>query len=61
MSNYRIYSVTKRGHIESPPVIIDCDDEQAAIERARAIRNGSDLEVWEGKRRVAVLSGDADA
>jgi hypothetical protein len=60
MSHDRIYSVTKRGHIESP-VIIDCDDEQAAIERAKAIKNGSDLEVWEGKRRVAVLRGDPHA
>ena len=37
---------------------IDCDDDRAAIERAEAIKNGSDLEVWEGKRRVAVLKGD---
>jgi hypothetical protein len=58
---YRMYSVTRRGHIESPPVIIDCDDERAAIERAKAIKNGSDLDVWEGKRRVALLRGEADA
>jgi len=58
MCHYRIYSVTKSGHIVSAPTAIDCDDDRAAIERAEAIKNGSDLEVWEGKRRVAVLKGD---
>ena len=58
MCHYRIYSVTKSGQIISAPATIDCDDDRAAIERAEAIKNGSDLEVWEGKRRVAVLNGD---
>jgi hypothetical protein len=58
MPHYRIYSVTKDGHIQSPPVAIDCDDDHAAITRAKALLDGSDLEVWEERRRVAVLTGD---
>jgi hypothetical protein len=55
MAYYRIYSLTKDGHIPSPPVTVECADDQAAIARAEAIQNGLDLEVWSGPRQVAVL------
>jgi hypothetical protein len=55
MYHYRIYAVTEDGHVKFMPVTIDCDDDQKAIAHAKAIQNGSTLEVWEGKRRVAVL------
>jgi hypothetical protein len=58
MPHYRIYTVTKDGHIQSPPVTIDCDDDRAAIARAKSMKDGTDLEVWEARRRVAVLKGD---
>jgi len=58
MPHYRIYSVTKEGHIQSAPITIDCDDDQAAIERAKSIKDGLDLEVWQERRRVAVLRDD---
>jgi hypothetical protein len=55
MPHYRIYAVTKDGHIQSAPVTLECDDDRAAIERAEAVKNGLDLEVWQERRRVAVL------
>jgi len=58
MPHYRIYSVTKEGHIQSAPMTIDCDDDHAAIERAESIKDGLDLEVWQERRRVAVLRDD---
>jgi hypothetical protein len=57
MPHYRIYSLTKDGHIQSPPVTVDCDGDHAAIARAKALLDGFDLEVWEERRRVAVLKG----
>ena len=57
MSHYRVYTMTKDGHIQSAPVTLDCDDDRAAIERARAMKDGLDLEVWEGRRRGALLRG----
>jgi hypothetical protein len=58
MSHYRVYTMTKDGHIQSAPVTFDCDDDRAAIERARAMKDGLDVEVWQGRRRVTVLRGD---
>ena len=58
MPHYRIYTMTKDGHIQSAPVTFDCDDDRAAIERARAMKDGLDVEVWQGRRRVTVLRGD---
>jgi hypothetical protein len=49
--------MTKDGHIQSAPVSFDCDDDRAAIERAEAMKDGLDLEVWQERRRVAVLRG----
>jgi hypothetical protein len=49
--------MTKDGHIHSAPVSFDCDDDRAAMERAEAMKDGLDLEVWEGRRRVAALRG----
>jgi hypothetical protein len=57
MPYYRIYTVSKDGHIQSAPVSLDCDDDRAAIERAEAMKDGLDLEVWQERRRVAVLRG----
>jgi hypothetical protein len=60
MSHYRIYTMKNDGHIQSAPVTFDCDDDRAAIERAKAMKDGLDLdlEVWQGRRRVTVLRGD---
>ena len=58
MPHYRIYSVTREGRIKSAPVTIDCDDDQIAIERAKSIKDGLDLEVWQERRRVAVLKSN---
>ena len=58
MPHYRIYTMTKDGHIHSAPVSFDCEDDRSAIERAKAIKDGLDLEVWQGRRRVTVLRGD---
>jgi hypothetical protein len=55
MPYYRIYSVTSDDHIASSPVEAGFADDAEAIQHARSVQDGLDLEVWEGKRRVAVL------
>jgi hypothetical protein len=57
MPYYRIYTVTQDGHIQSAPVSLHCDSDRAVIERAEAMKDGLDLEVWQCRRRVAVLKG----
>jgi hypothetical protein len=58
MPYYGIYKVSKDGHIRSAPVSFHCDNDRAAVERAEAMKDGLDLEVWQERRRVAVLKGD---
>jgi len=52
MSDYRIYSLNPEGRITSPHLLISCDTDQAAIERARQLVD-QDFELWEGPRLVA--------
>jgi hypothetical protein len=59
MPHYRIYKLTNEGHINAMPVTADYDEDREAVEHAKDILNGSDLEVWEGKRRVAVLKSES--
>jgi hypothetical protein len=59
MPHYRIYAVTNDGHINTMPVTADYDEDDEAVDHAKAILNGSDLEVWEGRRRVAVLKRES--
>jgi hypothetical protein len=61
MPYYRIYSVTEDGHIRGVPEAVECDDDRGAIDRAKALLDGLDLEVWDGPRRVAVLKSDQRA
>jgi hypothetical protein len=37
--------------------MLNFDDDQGAVRHAQTLKDGVDLEVWEGRRRVAVLRG----
>jgi hypothetical protein len=58
MPTYRIYKLTDGGHIDGPPAMLKFDEDQGAVRHAKTLKDGVDLEVWEGRRRVAVLKGD---
>jgi hypothetical protein len=55
MLAYKIYTVISGGRIREPPVVLDFEDDLAAIRYAEALKVGVDIEVWEGRRRVALL------
>jgi hypothetical protein len=52
MSAYRIYELTADDHIAAAPVIVDCADDAAAIEKARQRLNHRIIEVWRVDRCV---------
>lgn len=56
MPNYRIYEVSKDGHIGAPPHVVTCDTDQEAIRRARQLVNGHHVELWEGPRLVTRIA-----
>jgi hypothetical protein len=55
MAEYRVYRMDKAGHIDGPPDGIICASDEAAIERAKRLVNGHDIEVWQLDRLVVRL------
>lgn len=53
MPDYRIYSVNSQNHIDSPPTIITCIDDDQAIKHAKQLKQDLDLELWQETRLVA--------
>jgi hypothetical protein len=54
MPDYRMYTL-KDGKIAGPPQIATCDSDQQAIDQAKQLLNGHDIEVWELARVVIRL------
>jgi hypothetical protein len=54
MPDYRIYTL-KDGKIDSPARIATCASDQQAIDQAKQLLNGHDIEVWERARLVILL------
>jgi hypothetical protein len=51
---YRAYIVGDDGHFHSSTVI-EAPDDDAALEAAKPLVDGHDVEVWERDRKVAIL------
>jgi hypothetical protein len=52
MPHYRIYVTTTDGHITAPAALIECDNDQEAIGKAKQFVNGRAVELWEGARLI---------
>jgi hypothetical protein len=60
MPTYRVYTLSKDEHIQSPPRVIDCPDDEAAIKEARRWLDGHALEVWDQHRKIGRLEPEQD-
>jgi hypothetical protein len=58
MVAYRIYRVDEAGHIQGPPIVIECEDDDDALLKAQRYVDGLAVEIWDGARQVAVISSD---
>jgi hypothetical protein len=58
MTEYRLYRVDDEGHIQGPPVIVSCDDDDAAIAQAKQYVDGVSIEVWDRARRIVRIPVD---
>jgi hypothetical protein len=56
MAQYRIVYITDVGDLETPPEIIECLDDRAAMENAILLIGDRLAEVWEGDRLVIRLA-----
>jgi hypothetical protein len=54
MPDYRIY-LFKDGRLTAPAKVIACQSDKAAIEHAKKLVDGHDIEVWQGARPVTRL------
>jgi len=54
MPEYRAYLI-KDKRIAGPPTLIDADADPVAIEQAKQLVDGHDVELWEGPRFVIGL------
>jgi hypothetical protein len=52
MLDYRIYTFTSDNHI-ADAAVINCETDQEAIEKARQLIEGRDIEVWQRARCLA--------
>jgi hypothetical protein len=51
MPDYRAYILRPDGHVRDR-VDLNCQDEAQAREKAKALANGHDVELWELDRRI---------
>jgi hypothetical protein len=56
MTEYKVYRIRKDEAAEAP-VVFEAESEAAAIERARQLVDGCDVELWQGPRFVMGLKG----
>ena len=55
MVTYRIYRVDKAGKFQGPPIVIECEDDDAALIKAQEYVDGLAAEIWDEARRVAFV------
>ena len=61
MPEYRFYNLERDGQAVIARIDLKLDDDATAIAHAKQLIVGEAIEVWEGSRLVANLSGSSDA
>jgi hypothetical protein len=57
MPEYRAYKIGSEGHFfEAVPLV--CADDAEAMEKAKQLVTGNDVELWERTRKVAVFKNE---
>ena len=59
MSHYRAYIIGQDGHFIKS-VILDCANDDAAIESAKQLVDGHDVELWQLDRQIAKFDREPD-
>lgn len=53
--DYKVYVLDGAGRISSPPVVIECVDDQDAIQKAKEYLDGATVEIWHDTKLIAKL------
>jgi hypothetical protein len=54
MPEHRFYAVTRDNHIQGAPATATFESDQEAIQKAREMVGGHDIELWSGNRRICL-------
>jgi hypothetical protein len=60
VTDYRVYILNDKGHIQSDKLIVKADDAQA-IEAAKKIVGVRNVEIWDGERLVGRFKTTPDS
>lgn len=60
MTDYRVYILNDKGHIQGDTLIMSADDAQA-IEAAKKIVRARNVEIWDGERLVGRFKTTPDS
>jgi hypothetical protein len=55
MPDYRAYIIGLDGRVQKAIALDDCEDDAAAMERARQLVDGHDVELWQNERKMALF------
>ena len=53
MPFYRVYFIDRADHRSRLPEVVECANDQEAVEKARQFVEGQDVELWDGPRFIA--------
>jgi hypothetical protein len=59
MPDYRVYKI-KNNQIVGAPVVVACESDRDAIQQAKKLVDGHDIELWDGPRFVIGLKSADD-
>lgn len=54
MGQYRVFMLTEAGSYKGAKVL-ECDNDDQAVDQARKFVDGCDVELWQGARMIATL------
>ena len=62
MTDYRVYKLDSSGKTTGPPLIVQCEDDDAALIIAKRTMagEGHTIEIWNGARRITTFPSDSD-
>jgi hypothetical protein len=58
MVTYRIYRIDKANQLQGPGIVVECEDDDAALIKAQEYVDGLAVEIWDEARKVAFIPSD---
>jgi hypothetical protein len=52
---YRAFLVDRQGNIMRPPEVLDCADDDEAVNKAQQLVNRCNVEIWDRERFIAFI------